>query len=260
MAHSRSPDIHAAFALQAGLDIRYVKILAPLDGFAETVATFARDGGFGFNVTVPFKHTAFELCQQVSETARHSETVNTITITEGGMIGDNTDGIGLLRDLQRNLGWRISGKRVLVIGAGGAVSAVLPDLLGAEPALVHIFNRTHERAEALQARHSGKIDARRYEALDTAYDLILSGTSAGLSGEQVALPESIVGARTRCYDMIYSAGETPFNRWAKQAGCQETSDGLGMLVEQAAAAFDIWFDFKADTRVVIRALRSALES
>ena len=259
VAHSRSPDIHGAFALQAGVNIRYVKILAPLDGFAESVGAFVGDGGHGFNVTVPFKHEAFELCDETSAIARQSETVNTVTILDSKRLkGDNTDGVGLVRDLTGNLGWRISGRRILLVGAGGAVGGILPDLIGAGPASIHIFNRTHARAEALATRFGEPVQAFQYEELGAAYDVVISGTSAGLSGERVALPASVVGARTRCYDMIYSGDITPFNQWAMSLGCAECSDGLGMLVEQAAAAFDIWFDFKPETRLVIRALRAAL--
>ena len=259
VAHSRSPDIHGAFALQAGLDVRYVKILAPLEGFAETVTSFVRDGGYGFNVTVPFKHDAFTMCDEVSDIARQSKTVNTVTVMEDARLrGDNTDGFGLIRDIEHNQGWKIGGKRILLLGAGGAISGVLPDLIQVRPASIHIFNRTHEKAERLQALHGGVVQAKRYEELEAAYDIIVSGTSAGLSGEQVALPPSVIGGRSRCYDMIYGADATPFNRWAMEQGCTECSDGLGMLIEQASAAFDIWFKFKPDTRPVIRALRAAL--
>lgn len=259
VAHSRSPDIHAAFALQAGLDIRYVKILAPTDGFAESVSAFVSDGGRGFNVTLPFKHEAFVLCDNVTEDARQSETVNTVTVREDGRLdGANTDGAGLVSDLRTNLGWRIGGRRVLVVGAGGAASAVMPALLAEGPAGVDIYNRTHARAEALAARHGAPVSALQYEMLQTAYDLVISCTSAGLSGEQLTLPASIIGTRTRCYDMIYAADPTPFNRWASEQGAAECADGLGMLVEQAALAFRIWFDFRPETRNVIRALRSTL--
>lgn len=260
VAHSRSPEIHTAFALQAGVDVRYVKILAPLDGFRAAVSALVNDGGLGFNVTVPFKREAFELCDETTEVARQTETVNTVSIVEGGRLkGDSTDGAGLVRDLRANLGWRLSGKRILVLGAGGAVSAILPALVKTGPSNIDIYNRTHARAETLAARHGELVQALTYESLGTAYDIVISGTSAGLSGDMPSLPPNIVGTRTKCYDLIYASGLTTFNRWATETGCQECSDGLGMLVEQAALAFEIWFDFKPDTREVIRAMRSTLE-
>lgn len=259
VAHSRSPEIHAAFAIQAGIDVRYVRILAPLDGFRLAVESFVRDGGVGFNVTVPFKHEAYELCDEVSEAARLSETVNTVSVKEGsGLKGDNTDGVGLVRDIRSNLGWKIADKRILVLGAGGAVSGVLPAMLAEGPAAIDIYNRTQERAVSLAAKFGSRVRALDEDSLENAYDLIISGTSAGLSGEEISLPTEVVGRHTRCYDMIYDSDATAFNRWAELAGCNETSDGLGMLVEQAAFAFDIWFDFKPNTREVIRALRAAL--
>lgn len=259
VAHSRSPEIHAAFALQAGIDVRYVRILAPLDGFRLAVESFVRDGGVGFNVTVPFKHEAYELCEEVSEAARISETVNTVSVKEGNVLsGDNTDGAGLVRDIRSNLGWKIAGKRILVLGAGGAVSGVLPTLLAEGPTAIDIYNRTHDKAVALASRFDSRVRALDRHSLENAYDLIISGTSAGLSEDKIDLPAQIVGKNTRCYDMIYGADATAFNRWAKLAGAGEMSDGLGMLVEQAAFAFQIWFDFKPDTREVIRALRAAL--
>ena len=261
VAHSRSPDIHAAFALQAGLDIRYVKILAPLDRFRETVENFVAEGGRGFNVTVPFKREAYVMCDEVAEAARLSEAVNTVSVGEGGRLsGYSTDGGGLIKDLRSNLGWKLAGKRILILGAGGAVSAVLPSLIAEQPATIDVFNRTHSRATELAARHGSIVSAIEYNQLGSAYDIIISGTSAGLSGNRVELPQFIIGKRTRCYDMIYSGATTTFNQWAMSAGCDECSDGLGMLVEQAALAFDIWFGFMPDTRIVVRSLRAALQS
>ena len=261
VAHSRSPDIHAAFALQAGIDIRYVRILAPLDGFRETVENFVAEGGRGFNVTVPFKREAFAMCDDVADAARQSEAVNTVSVGEGGRLcGYSTDGGGLVRDLRSNLGWKLAGKRILILGAGGAVSAVLPSLIAEQPVAIDVCNRTHSRARELASRHGGIVSAIEYNQLGGAYDIVISGTSAGLSASRVELPQSIIGKRTRCYDMIYSGTTTPFNQWALSAGCDECNDGLGMLVEQAALAFHIWFDFEPDTRNVIRALRAALQS
>jgi len=259
VAHSRSPEIHEMFAQQAGLDIRYERILAAPDAFLASVQAFVDAGGAGFNVTLPFKHEAFRLADETSRAAKDSETVNTMTVLEAARLkGDNTDGVGLIRDIEANLGWPVKGARILVLGAGGAVSGVLPAILEAGPGQIDIYNRTHARALALEARFGGRVRAVDAAALEGPYELVVSGTSAGLSGAAIELPQGIVGGSSRCYDMIYAAETTAFIRWAMANGCRECSDGLGMLVEQAAAAFDIWFGFKPETRVVIDQLRGRL--
>lgn len=259
VAHSRSPEIHEMFAQQAGLDIQYERILAALDAFPESVQAFVDEGGTGFNVTLPFKHEAFRLADETSRAAKASETVNTMTALAAARLkGDNTDGIGLLRDIEVNLGWPIRGARILVLGAGGAVSGVLPAILEAGCRQLDIYNRTHARAQELETRFQGPVRAVDADALEGPYELVISGTSAGLSGTSIELPPGIVGGSSRCYDMIYAAETTAFNAWAIANGCRQCRDGLGMLVEQAAAAFDIWFGFKPETGPVINQLRERL--
>lgn len=259
VAHSRSPEIHAAFAAQAGIDILYERLLAPVGDFARVARAFLDDGGCGFNITVPFKHEAWALAQSRSDAADASETVNTIKVLrDGSLFGDNTDGTGLVGDLESNLRWPIDGAKVLVIGAGGAVAAVLPALLARRPARLDLYNRTHERAARLASRYPARVRALETLADAGPYDLVVSGSSAGLSGSSPVLSPAIVGPRTRCYDMIYSATTTPFNAWAMESGAAVTSDGLGMLVMQAASAFSLWFEFEPDTAPVIALLRRSI--
>ncbi len=255
VAHSRSPEIHLAFGQQTGVLLSYEKVLAPLDNFAGIARGLVGAGIGGFNVTVPFKHDAFLLVDNKSATAAASEAVNTVTVVEGGkLLGDNTDGAGLVADITQNLGWKIEGARILVLGAGGAVSGVLPALLAERPACIEIMNRTRAKADALAER----FDVGVVDNPGMAYDLIISGSSGGLAGAEVQLPQSAVSTATCCYDMIYGASTTPFVSWASQAGASRTSDGLGMLVEQAALAFSCWFDVLPETKPVIAALRKTV--
>lgn len=258
--HSRSPEIHTAFAAQARIQVSYVRIKAGIDAFEETARQFIAGGGMGFNVTVPFKREAFEMMASCSREATESQTVNTVTVhRDGSLHGDNTDGSGLVRDLTMNLGWTLTGGRILIVGAGGAVSGVLPALIASAPESVHIFNRTFERARGLQAQFDGKVTAVTEAGLDKEYDFIISGSSAGLAGgAQPDLPGQILGPETRCYDMIYSGHTTTFNQWAIDCGARHCSDGLGMLVEQAAVAFRLWFGFEPSTSPVISHLRHVL--
>lgn len=260
VAHSLSPQIHRLFAQQAGLDIRYDRILVPTGGFRQTALAFMQEG-LGCNITVPCKHDAYQLADEASDAAARAQAVNTLSKTaEGRLSGDNTDGPGLVADLVKNLGWQIAGRRLLVLGAGGAVSGILPSLADAGPALLHVCNRTHEKAEALVARQAlPKTKAVQASQLDKGYDLIISGTSAGLSGNAMDLPPSLVADGSHCYDLIYAAQATPFLKWCRaQASCA-TADGLGMLVEQAALSFRIWFGKPVDARPVIGELRAALK-
>ncbi len=258
VAHSRSPEIHATFAEAAGIDLTYERIEAPVDHFAKAARDFIEQGCDGFNVTVPFKREAFELVDRPDRSALASGTVNTVIVADGILEGSNTDGVGLLADLENNLGWSVSGRRILILGAGGAVQGVLPHLLARRPATVHILNRTHERAQALAEREEG-VEAVTAAAVESDYDLVISGSAAGLVEREVdPVPSRVLGENTCCYDMIYGAGETPFIRWAHRFGCERGSDGLGMLVEQAAASFALWFDVQPATQPVIRQLRTSL--
>ncbi|XOV86225.1 MAG: shikimate dehydrogenase [Pseudomonadota bacterium] len=255
VAHSRSPDIHAAFGQQTGIALSYEKVLAPLDRFVGVARDLARGGFRGFNVTLPFKHEAFLLVDRVSASAAASEAVNTVTISAAGELsGDNTDGAGLVTDLTQNLGWEIKGARILLLGAGGAVSGILPALQAERPASIDVMNRTRSKAEALANRFGIQV----VDDPGQAYDLVISGSSAGLAGAAVDLPLATISDATCCYDMIYGPGTTPFLSWAAAAGCVQTSDGLGMLVEQAALAFNCWFDVMPRTEPVIAGLRRTI--
>lgn len=259
VSHSRSPEIHQAFARQAGIRVVYEKILAPLDGFESEVKKFIDAGGTGFNVTLPFKQEACRLMAACSDGARVSQAVNTVTIRNGRLIGDNTDGTGLVKDINVNLGWPLRDQRILMLGAGGAVRGALWALLQEAPGKVDLFNRTREKAEALVAHYGDSRLESVTELRGDPYDLIINGTSAGLGGEFAGLPEAVIGEDTRCYDMIYGS-TTPFTAWCRDKGTGAIADGLGMLVEQAAFSFAIWFEFHPDTAAVIQDLRASLQN
>ena len=260
--HSLSPEIHRAFAAQTGERLHYDKLLAPVGGFADTAAAFFESGGQGLNVTLPFKGEACCWVAQAQPAAARCGAVNTIALENGETRGFNTDGIGLVRDLEAQ-GVEIAGRNLLLIGAGGAVSGILDALVAANPATVRIANRTLAKAEALAKRHGAAVAAAPLRGLNGDFDLIINGTSAGMSenfassaGDRgLITPPLAAGAQ--CYDLFYSRdGQTPFCRWAKQAGAAWVSDGLGMLVEQAAAAFAIWRGRTPSTRGLLRSLRS----
>jgi shikimate dehydrogenase len=262
VAHSRSPDIHQQFASTTGISLSYEKVLVPDGAFTAAASEFL-ESGFGFNITLPCKHDAWQFVDEASESANLAEAVNTISRTADGKLrGDNTDGPGLVNDLVKNLGWPIKDKQVLVIGAGGAVSGVLASLLAEVPGVLHVTNRTHEKAQRLEQKFAGST-AVAGDRLQKTYDLVINGTSAGLSRQDLEIPGSVITQNTRCYDMIYGSGTTRFNQWClKQAEC-EVADGLGMLVEQAALAFMIWFGGQVsaapDTQSVIDTIRNTLD-
>lgn len=257
--HSKSPIIHKEFAHLSDQEMTYAAILVEESGFADAVTTFFAEGGKGLNITVPFKLEAFTLADELSERAQRAGAVNTLILqADGRLRGDNTDGVGMMRDITNNHDGRITNKKVLVVGAGGAVRGVLAPLLQENPASVTIVNRTVEKAQVLadQFADLGRIDACAFSDLaDEPYDWIINGTSASLSGDVPPLPEGIVGEYTRCYDMMYSADETPFNQWAGRLGAAERYDGLGMLVEQAAESFRLWRGLMPPTAQVIAALK-----
>ena len=216
--------------------------------------------GMGCNITVPYKTAAWRLVDKCSSKAQLAQAVNTISSNDSGeLVGDNTDGGGLARDLLRNLGWSLEAKNILVVGAGGAVSGVLTNLLEAAPAAIDLWNRTYEKALELEKRFGNpSLRAVDRESLSAGYDIIINGTSAGLSGQVVELPTRILAKHSHCYDMVYGQKITPFNRWClNQTNCS-VADGLGMLVEQAALAFTIWFDTQVETGGVINRLRALL--
>ena len=265
VGHSLSPEIHRAFAAETGQRLRYDKRLAPVDGFAKSAFQFFSQGGRGLNVTLPFKGEACRWVDEAQPAAARCGAVNTIALAGGRTLGFNTDGIGLVRDLEAQQ-VRISGRRLLVLGAGGAVSGILDALVAENPAAVRIANRTLAKAEALAERYDAKVAAASLDGLDGLdgrFELIINGTSVGLSDTSAGLagdggliaPSLVAGAQ--CYDLLYSRdGQTPFCRWAKQAGAAWVSDGLGMLVEQAAAAFAIWRGRTPSTRHLVQSLRS----
>lgn len=258
--HSQSPRIHALFGRQTGHRLNYGKLLAPLDGFSATVRRFQAEGGRGANVTLPFKLEALALCDELGESARRAGAVNTLTLgADGRILGANTDGTGLLRDLQVNLGLDLAGLQVLLLGAGGAARGVLQPLLDAAPAAVCIANRTPARAEALAGEFTNRVPIAGggYAAIEgRSFDLIVNGSSGGLAGEIPPLPDDILKPGGVCYDMLYGDAPTPFLRWAAQHGAGVAADGLGMLVEQAAESFLIWRGVRPDTRPVLSKLRA----
>lgn len=253
VAHARSPEIHQLFAKQHGIELNYERILVPPGEFEGYARRYLEGGAKGFNITVPYKADAHRFAEQCSEAAVLAQAVNTISIRQGVIHGDNTDGAGLMKDISGNLGWTLRDKKVLVLGAGGAVSGVVSNLLGAAPRTVEILNRTATKAIAIVEQH----DDPRLCAIETpsdAYDVIINGTSVALQGTNLDLPTSIVSADCCCYDMSY--GDSAFLRWCADLGASRLADGLGMLVEQAALGFNIWFDLPVRTSDVIAALRN----
>jgi shikimate dehydrogenase len=257
IAHSRSPEIHAAFARATGQDIVYERLLAPLDGFVATVNAFAQAGGRGCNVTTPFKQEAFALSIDRTPRAELAGAVNTLRWDDGRWMGDTTDGVGLVRDLADNLGVRLRGRSILLLGAGGATRGVVEPLLAQSPARLCIANRTIERAEALVDVFAGvgSVEAVSPTALREPFDIVVNATSAELSGEASSWPDAIVGPRTLAYDMSYADQPTAFMRWARERGAAGIADGLGMLIEQAAESFFVWRGVRPDTRPVFALLR-----
>lgn len=260
--HSQSPWIHARFAEQTGQEIRYEREEVPLDGFTAALANFRRRGGRGLNVTVPFKQEAWHAVDRRSPRAEHAGAVNTISLREDGSSdGDNTDGVGLVRDLCRNHRIRIGGQRVLILGAGGAVRGILWPLVEEAPLELVIANRTLARAEGLLPLcHGVRRRAVGYEDLakEPPFHLIINGTSAGLHGSMPALPDGLLAENGTVQEMAYGKGATVFTEWARRQGAATVVDGLGMLVEQAAESFSIWRGVRPDTAPVIAALRQRL--
>jgi shikimate dehydrogenase len=263
VAHSPSPGVHAAFAAQTGQDLRYDRHWVPLGEFARAAAEFFAGGGRGGNVTVPFKEDAFRFAGRLSARAQRAGAVNTLALeSDGQVLGDNTDGIGLVRDLTLNLGWVITGRRVLVLGAGGAARGVLAPLLAEQPAQLLIANRTVDKAEHLAREFAdlGRVAAGGFADLAGVepFDLVINATSASLAGALPPLPEGLLAAGANAYDMMYGAEPTLFLNWAQRQGAGALADGLGMLVEQAAEAFSIWRGVRPETRPVIAKVRRDL--
>lgn len=258
IAHSKSPQIHAQFVQQTGEAMVYERLLVPLDGFNAAVRDFMAQGGRGANVTLPFKLEAFALAQQRSERAQAAGAVNTLVFDHGRIIGDNTDGIGLVRDISVNAGVMITGKRVLLVGAGGAAQGVILPLLEQSPQSITLCNRTQRKAEDLVRQFSHPVlQACAMDTLNDTYDIVINATSAGLSGDLPPVPDSVFSTSTFAYDMIYAAQATTFMQLAQSQGAQ-VRDGLGMLVEQAAESFYVWRGVRPDTGPVYQSLRAQL--
>jgi shikimate dehydrogenase len=262
VTHSRSPFIHACFARQVGHDIEYSRIDASPEAFERTVAEFFAKGGKGLNVTLPHKESAVRLASDLTPRAARAGAVNTLSpLAQGGLMGDNTDGLGLIRDLVYNFGVAIAGRRVLLLGAGGAARGVLIPLLGLQPRELVIANRSPMRAVALAAQFEDGGNVRGCGFGDLAgepYDVVINASAASLAGEVPALAPEVVEAHSFCYDMAYGKDDTAFVRWAKERGCVRTAMGLGMLVEQAAESFFIWRGIRPDTAPVLAALKVEL--
>jgi shikimate dehydrogenase len=257
--HSKSPTIHTLFAAQFGFDVDYRAIEAPLDGFRAAVLAFRDEGGRGCNVTVPFKQEAWQLADRRSGRAEIAGAVNTLRFEQdGGIYGDNTDGIGLVRDLTLNLDARIFEKRVLVVGAGGAVRGIIGSLLEQGPRKLIVANRTADRAIELAKIFAtiGPIEPMPFEALaGERFDIVINGTAASLAGEVPPLPAGIFEHGGLAYDLMYADQPTPFMDWAAAQGAARIADGLGMLVEQAAESFHLWWGVRPETAPVIETLR-----
>lgn len=256
IAHSKSPRIHAEFARQSGQDMAYAALLAPLDGFVEVVAAFRAGGGRGGNVTVPFKEQAHALSDRLTPRAEAAGAVNTLAFSVDGVLGDNTDGAGLVRDLTANLGLDLAGRRILLMGAGGAARGVVLPLLEQRPERLFIANRTAARATELAGHFGRGVAGGGYDVLaGQSFDLVVNATAASLAGDLPPLPEGVFAPGALAYDMMYGR-ETPFLAFAQARGAR-LSDGLGMLVEQAAEAFLLWRGVRPDTAPVIAGLRGA---
>lgn len=255
IAHSKSPQIHAAFARQTEQDISYEAILAPLDGFAASVTAFVAAGGRGANVTVPFKAEAYALATHLAPRAARAGAVNTLNFDGKDILGDNTDGAGLVADLTRNLHCALADKRILLLGAGGAARGVIEPLLSQHPAALVIANRTVTRAQELADLFGEGVTACGFDAAVTPFDVVINATAASLAGELPPVSPAVFTADTLAYDMMYG-GETPFLSFARTHGASATSDGVGMLVEQAAEAFFVWRGVRPETAAVIAALRT----
>jgi shikimate dehydrogenase len=260
IAHSKSPAIHSAFAAALGLAIQYERLLAPVDGFAETMDRFRAEGGVGANVTLPFKLDAFRYASSLSAAARQAGAVNTLSFRADGVAGDNTDGIGLVRDIEHNFGYALCGKRVAILGAGGAARGAAGPLLSAAPRSLTIANRTQSKAQDIAAlfASTGNVDAVSFDALATRqFDVVINATSASLDNAMPSIAPGLFASGAFAYDMVYGKGRTPFLEFAYRAGAQ-TADGLGMLVEQAAEAFLIWHGVRPATAPVLAQLRAEL--
>lgn len=259
IAHSKSPEIHLAFAKQLDISLQYQKLLAEIGEFSTCAQHFFKHG-YGANVTVPFKENARQFANELSDEARIAGAVNTLTYKKGKIKGDNTDGVGLVKDIRNNHEKTFTRKNVLIIGAGGASRGVILPIAKENPQSITIVNRTHVKAQQLAKLFNRytHINAKTFEKLNTPFDIIINATSASLSEQKLPLPTQIIDKNTFAYDMMYSAKPTTFMQFAQSQGAT-TADGLGMLVEQAAKSFEIWHGVEPVTKTVISTMRQQLK-
>ncbi|MCH8058872.1 MAG: shikimate dehydrogenase [Proteobacteria bacterium] len=256
VSHSRSPVIHRLFALQTGQKLHYELLQVTPDKLETAIRQFQRTGGKGLNITVPHKSEVARLVDQLSERASTAGAVNTLAFKDNKIFGDNTDGIGLLRDLVVNLSVNLENANILILGAGGATRGIVGPLLEMQPAALLIANRTLGKAKVLSDHFEkmGPVSCCRFKAVPTSkpYDLIINATSAGLHGDTPPYPEAAVSDKTFCYDLSYGLSPTPFSAWAREQGAAASVMGWGMLVEQAAESFHIWRGVQPDTAAVLK--------
>ncbi|GLX78525.1 shikimate dehydrogenase (NADP(+)) [Thalassotalea insulae] len=259
ISQSRSPFIHQLFASQTQQPLNYLSELVALDSFANTVRAFAKSGGKGANVTVPFKEQALCLCDQLSSRAQLAGAVNTLTFKEGQILGDNTDGLGLVNDLLAHR-VELSGSNILLLGAGGAAKGVVLPLLEQNPETVVVANRTMSKAQKLVEQFNDlRLSAKSFSDVNQmAFDVIINATSASLTGDKLPIEHSLINEQVVCYDMVYGKEDTAFLAFAKQHHAKQAIDGLGMLVGQAAESFYIWRGVKPEVSTVLSQLRTAL--
>ena len=259
---SRSPFIHQYFAKETEQQLNYQSELVAVDGFDKKIRKFISEQGKGANITVPFKEQALAICDQLSERARLAGAVNTLSFIDGQILGDNTDGLGLVQDLQRN-NVKLKNSRILLLGAGGAAKGVILPLLECHPQMIVVANRTVSKAESICKqfnvdKNNSKLTACGFDDVVNDFDIIINATSASLSGQLPSIPAQIISADVVCYDMVYGRELTPFLMWAKEQGSDHLIDGLGMLVGQAAESFAIWREVKPEVESVIASLRKSL--
>ena len=264
VAHSQSPFIHAEFARQTGQSVDYTRVLCAMDGFPDAVRSFAASGARGVNVTMPFKFQAAALAAVVTPRATLAQAANVLRFDADGWLADNTDGIGLQRDVEINAGRPLRGQRVLLVGAGGAAAGVLGPLLQAGPAALQVVNRTPDKAHALVRRHAALADACGVTLsagglgdADAAFDVVLNGSTSSLGGLAAPVPDHVLKAGTLALDLMYGPAAKPFMAWAAALGATPR-DGLGMLVEQAAEAFFLWRGVRPETAPVLQRLHRLL--
>lgn len=263
VAQSKSPALHAAFARQLGHDLTYEAILATKENFHETVRRFIREGGKGMNITAPFKLDVLDLVDTMSERAQAAQAVNTLKFDEHGVYADNTDGAGLVNDIQDYMGVSLKGRRLLVVGAGGAARGIFLPLLQAAPSYFLVVNRTEHKAHEIVGEHAapGKVEAGSIsQAAGGQFDVVINATSASLTGDHLPLPKGAYAQGALAYELAYNKGHTPFMDDARQGGAARIADGLGMLIGQAAEGFLLWRGVRPDVTEVMEMLRGSIKA